>query len=84
MRSEILAFYDRGEPPSIKALYSRVKEPPVSFKGGKSSLWKLVRGLGFRYECSDKVSAVTDHNNVEGKSANRKMNWIIGRASPER
>lgn len=49
VRREILSFYERGEIPTVDALLKRVKEPPVSFSGASSSLYKLVKQLGFRY-----------------------------------
>ena len=49
IRREILAFYERGEIPTIDALLRKVKEPPVSLPGSKSSLNRLVKQLGFRY-----------------------------------
>lgn len=50
VRRELLSFYERGEIPTVDALLTRVKEPPVSFSGAYSSLYKLLKQLGFRYK----------------------------------
>ncbi|XP_064091958.1 uncharacterized protein LOC135205384 isoform X2 [Macrobrachium nipponense] len=50
IRKENLSFYERGELPTLDALLEKVKEDPVKFNGGRTTLWKIVRGLGFRYK----------------------------------
>lgn len=42
-------FYERGEIPTIDKLLTSVKEPPISFKGSRTSLYSTVRQMGFRY-----------------------------------
>ncbi|XP_068219992.1 uncharacterized protein [Palaemon carinicauda] len=49
IKREILSFYERGELPTISSLLERIKEPPVNFRGSRSSLYKLVRIMGFRF-----------------------------------
>ncbi|KAK4325758.1 hypothetical protein Pmani_003701 [Petrolisthes manimaculis] len=48
IRKETLSFYERGELPKIDSLLKYVREPPVNYCGGRSTLWKIVRKLGFR------------------------------------
>ncbi|XP_042210282.1 uncharacterized protein LOC121858120 [Homarus americanus] len=50
IRREVLAFYERGEIPTVNALLKRVKKPPVRFSGAYSSLHKIVKQLGFRFK----------------------------------
>lgn len=50
IRKEILSFYERGELPTLSALLEKVKEEPVNYHGGKTTLWKIVRELGFRHK----------------------------------
>lgn len=50
MRRELLSVYDRGELPTISSLLERVKLPPVNFSGSRSTLYKIVKNLGFRYK----------------------------------
>ncbi|XP_069973641.1 uncharacterized protein [Penaeus vannamei] len=49
IRQEIFSFYEKGERPTVEALLMRVRKPPVSFSGAYSSLYKVVKQLGFRY-----------------------------------
>lgn len=49
VRREVLSFYDRGKLPTLSALLTRVKEPPVNYNGSRSSLHTIIRDLGFRY-----------------------------------
>ena len=50
VRREILSFYDRGDLPTLANLLAKVREPPTNFTGSRSSLYKIVRNLGFRYK----------------------------------
>ncbi|KAG7161867.1 hypothetical protein Hamer_G007530 [Homarus americanus] len=49
IRREPLSFYERGELPTLSALLERVKQPPLSFQGSQSSLYKIVKKLWFKY-----------------------------------
>ena len=49
MRREILSFYERGEIPTLSTLLEIVKEPPIDFQGGRSSLNRLIKKIGFRF-----------------------------------
>ncbi|XP_045112603.1 uncharacterized protein LOC123505423 isoform X2 [Portunus trituberculatus] len=49
LRKEILSFYERGEIPTLDALLEIVKEPPVHFQGGRTSLHKIIKNIGFQY-----------------------------------
>ncbi|KAK4307375.1 hypothetical protein Pmani_020894 [Petrolisthes manimaculis] len=49
IRKEVLSFYERGEIPTVDALLERVREEPVKFEGGKTTLWKVIREIGFKY-----------------------------------
>ncbi|MPC85206.1 hypothetical protein E2C01_079969 [Portunus trituberculatus] len=53
VRRIVLAFYDRGEIPTLKNILPKVKEVPVNFKGSHTSLYKLLKRLGF---CHKKVN----------------------------
>lgn len=50
VRSEITAFYDRGELPMLNYVLEKVKEAPINFLAGRTTLWKVIRELGFRFE----------------------------------
>lgn len=50
LRRAILAIYERGDMPTLSALMETVKEPPLNFKGSRSSLWRLMQHMGFRYK----------------------------------
>ncbi|XP_076043134.1 uncharacterized protein LOC143026502 isoform X2 [Oratosquilla oratoria] len=49
IRREILSFYGRGEIPTLDLLLAKVKLPPINFSSGRTSLYKLIRKIGFRY-----------------------------------
>ncbi|KAK3886425.1 hypothetical protein Pcinc_009429 [Petrolisthes cinctipes] len=49
IRNEVLSFYERGEIPTIDDLLDRVREEPVKFEGGKTTLWKVMREIEFKY-----------------------------------
>lgn len=48
-RREILSFYARGEILITEAILAKVKEAPVCFPGGSTSLQKIMTKTGFRY-----------------------------------
>lgn len=50
LRRAILAIYERGDMPTLTSLMETVKEPPLNFKGSRSSLWRLMQHMGFRYK----------------------------------
>ena len=50
IRKEVLAFYERGELPTLKLLIDKIKEEPLAFKGSQTSLWNLLKDMGFRYK----------------------------------
>ncbi|KAG0714021.1 hypothetical protein GWK47_014949 [Chionoecetes opilio] len=50
IRKEILSFYERGELPTLDAVLERVQEDPVAFEGRRTTLWKAVKEMGFRYK----------------------------------
>ena len=53
IRREIIAFYDRGELPTLENVLKKVKQAPINFPVGRTSLWKVIRELGFRFKkCS--------------------------------
>lgn len=49
IRRIILSFYERGEIPTIAKVLEKVKEDPVNFPGGETSLRKVVKEIGFRF-----------------------------------
>lgn len=49
IRKEVLSFYDRGEIPTVDALLEKIREEPVNFEGGTTTLWKIMREIGFKY-----------------------------------
>ena len=59
IRREILSFYERGELPTLDSLLEIIKEPPPNFKGGGTSLWTLLKSMGFKYKkhCNSSVPA---------------------------
>ena len=50
IRREVLSFYERGELPTLDSLLERIKEPPINYKGARTSLWKLLKSMGFKYK----------------------------------
>lgn len=50
IRREILSFYEHGELPTISRLLEKVKTPPINFSGSRSSLYRIVRQMGFKYK----------------------------------
>lgn len=53
IRREIISFYERGELPTLENVLEKVKEAPINFAGGRTTLWKVLRELGFRFKkCS--------------------------------
>lgn len=48
IRREILAFYERGELPTLDSLLTKVRGC-LNFRGCRATLWKIVREMGFRY-----------------------------------
>lgn len=52
-------FEERGEVPTTRAHLEKLKEPPVYFPGGHSSLNALLRRLGYRF-----VKVNTKHQTV--------------------
>ncbi|XP_064099871.1 uncharacterized protein LOC135210878 isoform X1 [Macrobrachium nipponense] len=49
VRREILSFYERNEFPTVNKLLKRVRDPPLSYAGSRSSLYKLVKNIGFNF-----------------------------------
>lgn len=54
IRRVIACFYERGEIPILENILEKVKEEPISFKGQKSSLHRLMKKLGYRFKKTDK------------------------------
>lgn len=53
IRRSVQEFYDRGEYPTLKKLRDILKEK-INYKGGITSLHKILRKLDFRYrKCND-------------------------------
>lgn len=50
VRRILAAFYERGEIPTTKDLLQKVKEAPVHFKGSQSSLYRLLKNMGFCFK----------------------------------
>lgn len=50
IRRELLDFYERGELPTLNGLLELVKKPQINFKGSRSSLYKIVKQMGFKYK----------------------------------
>lgn len=50
IRREILSFLERGESPTLSMILKKVKEPPVSFSGSQTSLYKLLKMIGFSFK----------------------------------
>lgn len=48
IRREILAFYERGELPTLDTVLNKVKES-IDFPGGRSSLHKIIKKIGFKF-----------------------------------
>ncbi|MPC31882.1 hypothetical protein E2C01_025182 [Portunus trituberculatus] len=47
IRRIILAFYEKGEIPTLKNILTKVKEAPVNFEGSLTSLYKVIKRMGF-------------------------------------
>ena len=70
IRREILAYYERGELPTLDSLLQAVKKPPISFKGGRASLWRLIKSIGFRYKkhCTNRAILMERSDIVAARS----------------
>ena len=76
IRREILSFYERGELPTLDSLLEKVTEPPISFKGRKSTLRKIIRNLGFRYKIHNSSRAILMERSDIVASRNRYLREI--------
>ncbi len=45
----ITSFYERGEIPTLQEILEKAKEAPVNFNGAQTSLYKILRKLGYQY-----------------------------------
>lgn len=54
IRNVIASFYGRGEVPTLNAILEKVKEPLINFKGQRTSFYKLMKTMGFRFRKTDK------------------------------
>ncbi|MPC88965.1 hypothetical protein E2C01_083892 [Portunus trituberculatus] len=50
IRRIILTFYEKGEIPTFKNILTKVKEAPVNFEGFLTSLYKVIKRIGFSYK----------------------------------
>lgn len=50
VRNEILAFYERGELPTLDELLQKINEKYENYTVGRTTLWEIIRKLGFRYK----------------------------------
>lgn len=49
IRRELYGFYETGNLPTLDALLEKVSDPPINFKGSRSSLYNLLVKMGFKY-----------------------------------
>ncbi|XP_030039359.2 uncharacterized protein LOC115454785 [Manduca sexta] len=63
IRNHIYGYYSRKEYPTRKNLMSSLKEVGLFF-GGKSSLSKILRSIGFRYKKSDKRKILLERYDI--------------------
>ena len=70
IRRAILAFYERGDLPTLDSLLEIIRGEPISFKGSRASLWRLIRSLGFRYKkhCSNRAILMERSDIVAARS----------------
>lgn len=47
---EVLAFYERGELPTLNFLLEKVSLEPIAYQGGRTTLLKILKDLGFIYK----------------------------------
>ena len=52
IRRKIHAMYERGIIPTLDKLLPEVRDA-TNFKGGRTSLWRIVRKMGFKYAKAD-------------------------------
>lgn len=80
---EVLSFYERGELPTLDLVLKKVKEYTLSFQGERTSLWWLLRNLGFKCKkhsnsrviLMERIDDVAARNKYLRKMAmNRKCN----------
>ena len=76
IRKEILDFYERGELPTLDLVLEKVKKPPVNFVGGRTTFWKLIRQLGFRYGKAGKGRAILMERHDIVTSRNRYLRLL--------
>ncbi|XP_068230999.1 uncharacterized protein [Palaemon carinicauda] len=58
IRREILSFYRRGDLPTINKLLNRIKDPPLNFNASRSSLYKLLKNIGFYFRRTQNGRAI--------------------------
>ena len=49
IRKEVHAFYGRKEYPTLDSLLGVLKDKNL-FQGGRTTLWKVLREMGFRHK----------------------------------
>ena len=76
IRKEILDFYERGELPTLDSVLEKVKKPPVNFVGGRTTLWKLIRQIGFRYGKAESGRAILMERNDIVAHRNRYLRLL--------
>ncbi|XP_042893704.1 uncharacterized protein LOC122267665 [Penaeus japonicus] len=84
IRQEIFSFYERDEIPTVEALLKRVKEPPVNFSGAYSSLYRVVKQLGFRYKRIDGGRYILLERSDVAAARNKYLRAISGNRKSRR
>ncbi|KAK4288468.1 hypothetical protein Pmani_038503 [Petrolisthes manimaculis] len=54
IRRVIASFYDRGEIPTVESILEKIKEAPINFKGQRTSLYRWMKKMGFRFKKTDR------------------------------
>lgn len=64
VRKEIIAFYDKSELPTLDNVLQKAKEAPVKFSGGRTTLWKAIKTLGFRFQKCSSGRLLMEHQDM--------------------
>ena len=63
IRRKIHQFYLRKELPTLDKLLGEVRRDH-HFRGGKNTLWNILKELGFKYKTQDNRKYLTERNEV--------------------
>lgn len=63
IRNHIYGYYSRSELPTLDKLVKSLQEAGL-LTGGRTSLWRIVKKIGFTYKKSDKRKIIMERNDI--------------------